>query len=189
MRTLCISDVEKEIASGNFSNVDYIFEYNKDRIIRYLTLKYRHNGYHEYAEDAYQEGCLRAIKSISLFNPDISSFSKWFYSICVKTMIDILRKNKNTKIDYYKIFSYNNFLLYDKRILDQIILKEDFDKAYSCLEKMSFYFAPKSLEIINLYVFNENTSEEISSIVNINKATVRTRICLIKKKIKKVYKD
>lgn len=134
-------------------------------------------GNREEAEDLAQEAFLRAYLNMDTYDID-KKFSSWLYRIATNVTIDRLRKKKP---DYYldaEIAGTEGMTLYtllaaeEKLPEDQVITLE----MQEMVQKEIIQLPPKYRSAIVLKYIEDLSLQEISDILNIPVATVKTRI-------------
>lgn len=129
-------------------------------------------------EDLFQEIVIQLWKAYPKFRGD-SKFSTWLYRVALNTAISDLRKQK-TKID----LSFPEFIPKDRADIS-----EDFEKEEKLKE---IYKAISQLNeidraVVMLYL-EDNSYEEMESILGINQGTLRVKMNRIKEKLRQLTK-
>lgn len=134
-------------------------------------------GNREEAEDLAQETFLRAYLNIDSYDIE-KKFSSWLYRIATNVTIDRLRKKKP---DYYLdaeisgtegMTLYNHLAVDEKLPEDQLLTLE----MQEVVQKEIIQLSPKYRSAIVLKYIEDLSLHEISEVLNIPVATVKTRI-------------
>lgn len=124
-------------------------------------------GNAEEAEEAMQDTFLKAFSSIDKFQGD--SFSAWLKQIAVHTAIDALRKQKE----------YDSIAQDDENEADEESIQLSVEKIRKAMQQL-----PDGYRVIlSLYLFEGYDMEEISSILHIKAASVRSQYLRGKQKL------
>lgn len=138
---------------------------------------FRMVGNRHEAEDLAQEAFLRVYLNIESFDSD-KKFSSWLYRIATNLTIDRLRKKKP---DYYldaEIAGAEGMTMYAQLAAD-VELPEDQVvglELQEAIQKEMIQLPPKYRSVIVLKYMEDLSLKEISDILNIPVATVKTRV-------------
>lgn len=147
-----------------------------DRYARWLfQICLRIIGNAEEAEEAMQDTFLKAFSSIGKFQGD--SFSAWLKQIAVHTAIDALRKQKEEWIELSD--KYDSIAQDDENEADEESIQLSVEKIRKAMQQL-----PDGYRVIlSLYLFEGYDMEEISSILHIKAASVRSQYLRGKQKL------
>lgn len=122
-----------------------------------------------------QDTFLKAFSSIGKFQGD--SFSAWLKQIAVHTAIDALRKQKEEWIELSD--KYDSIAPDDENEADEESIQLSVEKIRKAMQQL-----PDGYRIIlSLYLFEGYDMEEISSILHIKAASVRSQYLRGKQKL------
>ncbi len=172
----------KSVLSGNSNDFEKLVLAHQRTV---YNLAYRMVGNEEDAEDLAQEAFVKAYKSLEGFRFD-SKFSVWMYRLTTNICLDFLRSRRNKKT-----ISLNYFVSED----DEEIVTDIADERLSPeneLEKKELREAVKRgisrlpddmREILLLREIGDMSYEEISSELELEVGTVKSRIFRARKKL------
>lgn len=139
------------------------------------------------SDDAYdisQEAFLRVYSSAKTFD-ETQKFFPWFYSIVANLCRNLLRKrqvNAARSIDIDEV----EYLLTDSTTPESALVeKEEKKSLFRAMRKLNF----ADREIINLNHFRMMSYDEISSLLNIPKGTVMSRLYYARKRLAKLMEE
>jgi len=170
--------VEKKLVenakSGNMQAFTELMYLYKDKIYH---LAYRMLGNSQEAEDISQETFLRVYANLDRYD-DQHKFSTWIYRIATNLCIDRIRKKKadfsldeswnaDEGIDWY-----SKIPNYDKSPEEEAIVNEEQEIIHNAILNLP----PKYRVIMTLKYVEELSVQEISEVVNLSVATVKTRL-------------
>ncbi len=165
---------------------------NHDKTAYALLFNYfapRINGYYrkiqpdpELAEELTQEVLIVLWQKPHLFDSQKSSLSTWLYRVARNRWIDYLRQKKNIKLDPHEPALLPSEEIQpddycDIKVRDRRIRQE--------LQKLP----REQMEIIKLAFFHENSHSAITEITGLPIGTVKSRIRLAFKKLKKALEE
>ena len=137
------------------------------------------------AEDIFQEVFIKVNKYISSFKKE-SSIKTWIIKITINTCKDYLKSSWKKKIVYLENFNHNENI---EPADDNIISSE---KSNSIIKEI-LSLPEKYKDVIILYYYKCFNTLEISKILNIPEATVRTRMKrareILKEKLQIILED
>ena len=165
-------DIIQKAKNGDREAFELIF--NEDLRKELYVLAMLKLNHEEDAKDAVQETVFEAFKSIKNLREN-NKIKIWITKILMNKCNDILRYNKRVKV--FSTKEINNYMNKDEVIYidDDVTLFE-----------MLGILEPLEKDIIFLYL-KGYTSKEISSIINMNDNTVRTKIMRAKNNIRDYY--
>lgn len=164
------------VKNGQINCLANLFENNQVNLFNYFL---RMGASSALSEDLVQETFIRILAYRTTYNAGYS-FKAWLYRIAKNTISDHFRKRSNQKnhdvFDDAVIESQNN--LSDE--LEQELKQSHFNKALAMLPK-------EQSEIIILSRFQQLNYMEIAELLNCNINTLKTRMRLAIKQLKKQY--
>lgn len=132
------------------------------------------------AEDLTQEIFVSVIRSLYAYNPQKSSFRTWLYKVSNSRIIDAKRKfsPNEVQIDETDLYIDLDFseTLHNRVLLEKI--EESIGEQSSDIQR-----------IIRLHLYSDMTFKEISEIMDLPEATVKTKFYRAIKKIRKEFCD
>ncbi|MDZ5471423.1 sigma-70 family RNA polymerase sigma factor [Bacillus sp. 31A1R] len=138
----------------------------------------------ELSMDLTQEIFISMLHSIQHFDESKSSFKTWIYRIATNRVIDWYR-SKNYKsdrltesIEDYEVESEEDFTLSIER-------KEEVEKITEVVSKLDTF----TQQIFRLKLFAEYTFNEISSILQLPEATIKTKYYSMLKRVKSTIEE
>jgi len=171
---LTVQRLIKQIKKGDQQAFAEIVELYQDRIFQ---LCYRMLGNRHEAEDVAQEAFVRAYMNIDRFDVD-KKFSTWLFRIATNLTIDHLRKKRPdhyldaelTGTDGVTLYSY---LAADEKLPEDTLLENELQQT---VQKEIQSLPPKYRSAIILKYMQDLSLKEISEILELPIATVKTRI-------------
>jgi len=129
------------------------------------------------AKDALQESFVKIWKNSHKYNPEKAKLFTWLYRITRNTAIDKLRSFKNRNNREVQIDSSNVYTVPTNSLNQDVIdLKQHVDK----LEE-------KYKIVLNALFFEGMTQQEASDELNIPLGTIKSRLKIALRELKKVY--
>lgn len=125
-------------------------------------------------EDVLQEGFVKVWKNIPHYDPSKSALFTWMNIIIRNTSIDFLRRNSNSKIQNVDFAVFSTVDQIQKENTSDVGLVNQVDKLESKFKQM-----------IDLVYFKGYTQQEIADELNIPLGTVKTRVNLALKSLRK----
>lgn len=138
-----------------------------------LKIAYYHLRNHDQAEDIAQEVFCRVYKNLDKFRQECSLYT-WIYRITVNLCKDYLRSAYFRRIIPWSDFRYlDNLKKSEERMFEAVEGGDIFQKVMD--------LPLKYRTVVALYYFDELSTKEISSVLNIKESAVRTRLCRARK--------
>jgi RNA polymerase sigma-70 factor (ECF subfamily) len=164
----------KKVKKGDQQAFAALIEIYQHKVYR---ICFRMVGNRHEAEDLAQEAFLRAYLNIDSFDND-KKFSSWLYRIATNLTIDRLRKKKP---DYYldaEIAGAEGMTMYAQLAVDQELPEDQVVglELQEAIQKEMMQLPPKYRSVIVLKYMEDLSLKEISEILNIPVATVKTRV-------------
>lgn len=134
------------------------------------------------AEDIVQEAFIQCYYQLhSLRQPEF--FQTWFYRILVRLSLRMVKREK-----WKSFFSPSKAgfeIGYSPQFDNKIVIEETYKALYESVNVLG----DKLRTVIILFYFNEMTTKEISNVLSISEGTVKSRLHLARKQIKKTLAD
>jgi RNA polymerase sigma-70 factor (ECF subfamily) len=171
------SDLIKKILSGDRLAFRNLIEKYEGFAFN-LALKFTNNS-REIAEEITQDAFVKAYNHLPDFRLE-SKFSTWLYKIIFTTSMNERRKNKNLVLTedfdtkYNSLTSWNDFS-FDS--YDQKLLKNTLSQAIGQLPDIEQI-------IVTLYYLNEQTLQEISEIIGMERNQIKSKLFRARIKLK-----
>lgn len=141
-----------------------------------FNIAYRMTGNSEDAADIAQEVCIKIYKSIGNFKEN-SSFGTWVYRITSNVCIDEIRKRKNSTVSLNvkneDDEEFERAIENKDRLPDEIVEGRE---ALNAIKKCILELTPEQRMVIILRDVRGHSYEEISSMLNINIGTLKSRL-------------
>ncbi|SDN29072.1 RNA polymerase sigma-70 factor, ECF subfamily [Pedobacter steynii] len=166
----------------NGDTASYSFLLNKYKNMAY-TIALKITGNAEEAEDAVQEGFIKAYQAIHSFKGS-SKFSTWLYTIVYRTAI-LLIKDKRIKTSSIDDENYPHDVT-DGSVpqLDQLHSDEQAKYVRQAIEKL-----PKTEALlVTLYYINESTIKEVCEITGLSIPNVKIQLFRARKRLERELK-
>jgi RNA polymerase sigma factor (sigma-70 family) len=164
------------------NDADFILFYRKHFTIIFNFI-FRHVLHHETAEDLTQQTFLNAYNFNKKNKPDIKNFKAWLYKIATNEILMHHRKQRGKK----------NMSLEDEKHSLINLLPADRENT---IDKFTNFFTvkqeikklrPTESILIELYVFEKKSFDEIAQILDKKRETVRVNFYRSLKKLKNYY--
>jgi len=157
----------------------YYTEYY-DKIFNYIL---RNVYQRETAEDLTANTFLKALRSIKQNNPDITNINGWLYKIAANEVLMHYRYRRGKTI--VMMDAIPEELIRDTSREESV---EDHSR-YVALQQALSRLKPEDRILIELYVFEHKSYPEIADILEQKESTLRSRICRITAKLKKMVDE
>jgi RNA polymerase sigma-70 factor (ECF subfamily) len=131
------------------------------------------------AEDAWQEVCIRLIRSIGKFKAqDVNRINGWLLKVANNVAIDYYRKKSN----FLKaLSSFSNSLI----MKSEEVVSEDAELMRSII--FSGLLKPVEIEILKSYYWFDQSYGNIAKDFGVSLSTLKSRIRRIEKKVQKEF--
>jgi len=138
----------------------------------------------EEAEEVSQDTFIKVYKSLDRFKGD-SKFSTWIYKVAYNTSLDRIKKYKKAQLSV----PIDEFTAKDVKTVDNaldILEKEERHEAIkACIELLP----SDDAFLLTLFYFEEQSLEEISTIVNLTANNVKVKLFRSRKKLATIIKQ
>jgi len=179
MENLSEQEIIKKVRAGQTELFGQLVQKYQNKIFGYI---YKIVGHKEEAEDIVQETFIKVYKNLNSFDAD-RKFSSWLYRISHNEAINYIKKNKRNAELYFEDNDYLfNQLKYEKDLLRELTVKEDFNNLKKALAKLPL----KYREVIVLKYLEEKSYEEIAKILKQPINTIGTRLRRAKKNLQEL---
>jgi RNA polymerase sigma-70 factor (ECF subfamily) len=161
-------------------NEELLRRYMNDYGTSLLKLTYSYVKNWSTAEDLVQETFITVYNKYHLFDQR-SQVKTWIYQIAINKSKDYLRSPKSRLLE----FSVTKFMLRSKDNSpdEEVIEEEESARIVATLMKVP----TKYREVLNLYYYESMSVKEISYLLSITEANVKTRLNRGRDKFKKLY--
>jgi len=129
------------------------------------------------AEDVMQDSFIKIWKKSADFKPEKSRLFTWLLTICRNTAIDRLRSSKKKKENEIQSDDSLVYNIGEEKINPEVL---DIHKHLSKIDK-------KYIDVINALFFQGMTQQEISEKLNVPLGTVKTRLKIGLRELRKFY--
>lgn len=130
------------------------------------------------AKDAVQESYLKIFRAINTFDPTRGSFEAWSTKIVVNASYAILRKKLNMQ-------AYINSTKIKERVSDTTLDRITIAEVRAILHKLKL----DHQLVLNMYFFEEYSYREMSEILEIKEASVRSKVSRAKTELSRFWSD
>jgi RNA polymerase sigma factor (sigma-70 family) len=169
------------VSDGNTNAFAALVERYKDMV---FTLSLKMLKDREEAEELSQDTFVKMYQSLSKFNGE-SKFSTWLYKVAFNTCLDRLKKNKRLQ----PVAALDEFAEKETislmNVLDSIEEKERTQMIKNCLHLLP----GEDSFLLTLYYFDDQSLEEIATIIGITPNNVKIRLYRCRKKLATLLKD
>jgi len=173
-----ISAIEKEIVdllkNEDKKAISLLYEYYSDSlygvILKIVTDEY-------IAQDVLQESFVKIWKNAKKYDPKKAKLFTWLYRVAYNTAIDKIRSTSNKTTKEIQIESSNVYKLTSKGLNQDVI---DIKKHLSTLDE-------KYQIVINALFFEGMTQQEASDELEIPLGTIKSRLKIGLRELKKIY--
>jgi RNA polymerase sigma factor (sigma-70 family) len=179
--------VKQNVKANEDSDIQLIERILRGETAAYRALVNRHKDYaftiafrllnnREEAEEAAQDGFVRAFRGLASFNRD-AKFTTWFYRVVVNAALTIQQKKKMPTEDLE-----NAKILRDPQ--EQNMFKQKEQRYYIDLALKQL--SPDDVVIITLFYLKEQSLDEIAEICNIEANSVKVKLHRARKRLAEV---
>jgi len=154
-----------QVKAGQLDKLATLFENNKVQLFNYFV---RTGNNRALSEDLVQETFMRVLAYRTSFSGS-STFKSWMYGIARNTVAEHYRKNKNQAL---------NCDMDDVELINEQTLSEEFDKKQQSdiFNQSLASISPEDREIILLSRFQQLNYQEISTLLDCNLNTLKSRM-------------
>jgi len=154
-----------QVKAGQLDKLATLFENNKVQLFNYFI---RTGNNRALSEDLVQETFMRVLAYRTSFSGS-STFKSWMYGIARNTVAEHYRKNKNQVL---------NCDMDDEELTNDQTLCEEFDtkQRNNIFNKSLASISPEDREIIMLSRFQQLNYQEISTLLDCNLNTLKSRM-------------
>ncbi|CAM4004384.1 RNA polymerase sigma factor SigW [Alkalicoccus chagannorensis] len=171
---IVVKKIVREVKKGNQEAFSELVELYKDKVYH---VSYRMIGNTHEAQDIAQEAFLRAYMNIESYDEE-RKFSTWIYRITTNLTIDRIRKKKPDFHLEDRVSGTEN-LDYHSQFADDVELPEDQIvklEMQQWIQEEIMRLPPKYRSAVILKYLEDLSIKEISEILHLPEATVKTRI-------------
>ena len=154
-----------QVKAGQLDKLATLFESNKVQLFNYFIRKGNNRAL---SEDLVQETFMRVLAYRTSFSGS-STFKSWMYGIARNTVAEHYRKNKNQAL---------NCDMDDEELTNEQTLDEEFEteQQNAIFNKSLASISPEDREIILLSRFQQLNYQEISTLLDCNLNTLKSRM-------------
>ncbi len=154
-----------QVKAGQLDKLAVLFENNKVQLFNYFL---RTGNNRALSEDLVQETFMRVLAYRTSFSGS-STFKSWMYGIARNTVAEHYRKNKNQAL---------NCDMDDEELANEQTLAEEFEteQQNAIFNKSLASISPEDRDIIMLSRFQQLNYQEISSLLDCNLNTLKSRM-------------
>ena len=154
-----------QVKAGQLDKLATLFENNKVQLFNYFLRKGNNRAL---SEDLVQETFMRVLAYRTSFSGS-STFKSWMYGIARNTVAEHYRKNKNQAL---------NCDMDDEELTNEQTLDEEFEteQQNAIFNKSLASISPEDREIILLSRFQQLNYQEISTLLDCNLNTLKSRM-------------
>ncbi|WP_425449358.1 RNA polymerase sigma factor [Dethiothermospora halolimnae] len=184
-----ISDEEilKKYKNRQINSIDILIERYKGPLYK-MCFRLTNDRYE--SDDLFQDTWIKVIKKIETFDHN-KVFKTWLYTICVNTYKDKYRKKKrwlNVIKDFFSNETKDNKM---RKVGEEYLVDEEIlDREIKNVLKKKIKNLDDDFKIpLILFYFKDISYKEIATILDIPIGTVKSRLNIAKKKIKKSMEE
>ncbi len=170
-----------QIIEGDTNAFAQLVDRYKDLV---FTLAMRMMKNREEAEEVSQDTFIKVYKSLHKFKGD-SKFSTWIYKVTYNSCLDRIKKNKK----YYNDVAIDEFTISKLKDVDNafeaLVEKERHETIQECLKLLPY----DDSFLLTLYYFEEQSLDEIASIVGLTANNVKVKLFRGRKKLTHILKN
>jgi len=160
----------QKVAEGNLDMLKVLFDRHHKHVYNFL---YKMSGDSMLSEDLTQDVFYKLIKYRSSYNN--GSFVSWLFTIARNSLKSHFSRNHKHH-DGLEVLEYKS----DKEENEDV---EDYSRLQQALNQLD----PEDRELVILNRFKEIRYEELAEIMGSTPGAMKTKICRILKKLKKIY--
>ena len=138
----------------------------------------------EEAEEVSQDTFIKVYKSLHKFKGD-SKFSTWIYKVTYNSCLDRIKKNKK----HFNDVAIDDFTISKLKDVDNafeaLVEKEQHDTIQECLKLLPY----DDSFLLTMYYFEEQSLDEIASIVGLTANNVKVKLFRSRKKLTQILKN
>ncbi|MFC4721093.1 RNA polymerase sigma factor [Geojedonia litorea] len=170
-----------QVISGNTNAFAILVDRYKDLV---FTLALRMMKHREEAEEVSQDTFIKAFKSLDKFKGD-SKFSTWIYKVAYNSCLDKIKSNKR-KYNEVEINNHTtNYIKTTNNAFDDLVEEERKQAIQECLDQLP----SDDSFLLTLFYFEEQSLEEISSIIGLTPNHVKVKLFRARKKLASILKE
>jgi len=154
-----------QVKAGQLDKLATLFENNKVKLFNYFI---RTGNNRALSEDLVQETFMRMLAYRTGFNGS-GTFKSWMYGIARNTVADHYRKNKNQALN---CDMENEELINEQTLGDEI----EIEQQNAIFNKSLASISPQDRDIIMLSRFQQLNYQEISTLLDCNLNTLKSRM-------------
>jgi RNA polymerase sigma factor (sigma-70 family) len=189
--------VKQDVKANEDSDIQLIERILRGETAAYRALVNRHKDYaftiayrllnnREEAEEAAQDGFVRAFKGLANFNRE-AKFTTWFYRVVVNAALTIQQKKKRPTEDIENARNIANGSQILRGPQENNIFKQKEQRYYIDLGLKQL--SPDDVVMITLFYLKEQSLDEIAEICNIEANSVKVKLHRARKRLAEVMQN
>lgn len=170
-----------QILAGDANAFTQLVNRYKDLV---FTLALRMLKNREEAEEVSQDTFIKTYKSLDKFKGD-SKFSTWIYKVAYNNCLDRIKKNKK----YLNDVEINEFTEHQVKTVDNAFNALVEEERNQLIQDCLLLLPSEDSFLLTLYYFEEQSLEDIATIVGLTANNVKVKIFRSRKKLASILKD
>ena len=170
-----------QILAGDANAFTQLVNRYKDLV---FTLALRMLKNREEAEEVSQDTFIKTYKSLDKFKGD-SKFSTWIYKVAYNSCLDRIKKNKK----YLNDVEINEFTEHQVKTVDNAFNALVEEERNQLIQDCLHLLPSEDSFLLTLYYFEEQSLEDIATIVGLTANNVKVKIFRSRKKLASILKD
>ena len=162
MKEINDKEIVKSCQKGSLHEFGKLYDKYVKKIYNFIYYKSCHK---ETAEDLTSQTFIKALNSISTFNPSKGSFSSWLYRIARNNVIDYYKNKERGTIDIYDFWGLSS----ETDVAYDIDVKEKLGQVEGYLRKLKM----EHREIVIMRIWDNLSYKEISEIIGKSEASCK----------------
>ncbi|RIA10364.1 RNA polymerase ECF family sigma subunit [Flavobacteriaceae bacterium MAR_2010_72] len=170
-----------QVIDGNTNAFAVLVDRYKDLV---FTLALRMMKHREEAEEVAQDTFIKVFKSLDKFKGG-SKFSTWIYKVAYNSCLDKIKSNKR-KYNEVEINNHtSNYIKTSNNAFDDLVEEERKQAIQECLNQLP----SDDSFLLTLFYFEDQSLEEISSIIGLTPNNVKVKLFRARKKLAGILKE
>jgi RNA polymerase sigma-70 factor (ECF subfamily) len=138
----------------------------------------------EEAEEVSQDTFVKVFKSLRQFKGD-SKFSTWIYKVTYNTCLDRLKKHKREQ----QVDSIDEFNAKQIKSMDNVLDAMEAEERKRAIQDCIKLLPSDDAFLLTLFYFEEQSLEEIATVVNLTENNVKVKLFRCRKKLTTILKE
>ena len=161
----------KRIQSGDRKAERLLFDRLAPRLLS-LCRRYAHDE--SMAKDYFQDSFIRVFDKLDKYTEG-GSFESWFFKVAVNVILTSKRSKKKLQIEYVEELPETGFQEAQIKLLSD-------EELLMCIQQLPEGYR----KVINLYIFEQHSHEEIGNLLGISASTSRSQYMRAKRLMKQI---